>query len=61
MGLFVLDLNRPHTRKSLVTAAVGNLNLYLEELNSRNGNDYEHLLTIANGYLKEAIDDDDII
>ncbi len=57
MGLFVLDLKRPQTRKSLVTAAVGNLNLYLEELNSRNGNDYEHLLTIADGYLKQAIDD----
>ena len=58
MGLFVLDLERPHTRKSYVTAAVGNLNLYLEELNSRSGNDYEHLLKIAEGYLKQAIAED---
>ncbi len=58
MGLFVLDLEKPQTKKSLVTAAVGNLNLYLEELNGRNGNDYDHLLTIADGYLKQAINDD---
>ena len=58
MGLFVLDLKKPQTRKSLVEAAAGNLNLYLEELNSRSGNDYEYLLKIADGYLKQAIDDD---
>ena len=56
MGLFVLDLEKPQTRKSMITTAVANLNLYLEELES--GNDYDHLLSFANDYLKQAINDD---
>ena len=56
MGLFVLDLERPQTRKSMVTAAVGNLNLYLEELET--GSDYDHLLEFAYGYLQQAREDD---
>lgn len=53
MGLFVLDLERPKTRKSLVTAAMANLKLYLEELET--GQDFDHLLNFAEHYLAEAL------
>lgn len=59
MGLFVLDLEDPHTRKSRVNAALGNLELYLQEINGVNENDYEHLLIIAHGYLSDALEDID--
>ena len=57
MGLFVLDLEDPPTRKSRVNAAMANLELYMQELDGVNENDYEHLLIIAHGYLEEAIKD----
>lgn len=55
MGLFVLDLEDPPTRQSRVNAALGNLELYLQEYNGVNENDYDHLLTIAHNYLEQAI------
>lgn len=55
MGLFVLDLKKPQTKKSMVTAAIGNLNLYLEELESSNDYDNEYLLTFARNYIALAI------
>ena len=55
MGLFVLDLEDPHTKASRVNAAIGNLQLYLQELNGVNANDYDHLLIIAHGYLDDAL------
>jgi len=55
MGLFVLDLENPQTRKSMITAAIANLNLYLEELES--GSHHDHLLSFANDYLTQAIND----
>lgn len=55
MGLFILDLEEPHTKNSRVKAAVANLELYLQELNGVNENDYDHLLIIAQGYLDDAL------
>lgn len=53
MGLFVLDLEDPHTKASRVNAAIGNLQLYLQELDQ--GTDLDHLLIIAHGYLDDAL------
>ena len=58
MGLFVLDLERPPTRQTRVKAALANLELYLQEFNGINENDYDHLLIIANNYLQQAIDEE---
>ena len=56
MGLFVLDLEKRQTRKSLVTAAISNLKLYLEELEAEaTGTDYKYLLEIAHNQLALAI------
>jgi len=55
MGLFVLDLEDPPTRQSRVNAAIGNLELYLQEAEGVNENDYKHLLVIASNYLEQAI------
>ena len=55
MGLFILDLEPEPTRQSRVNAALGNLELYLQEYNGVNKNDYEHLIIIAHNYLEHAI------
>lgn len=60
MGLFILDLEDPPTRQSRVNAALGNLELYLQEYNGVNENDYEHLIIIAQGYLEDALKDMDL-
>ena len=54
MGLFVLDLEKPPTRKSSVKAAIANLELYLQELDGCNNNHYEHLLIFAENYIEKA-------
>ena len=58
MGLFVLDLEKPQTRKSRVKAAIGNLEIWLEEFDGGNNNDYDHLIQFAHGYITEALNGD---
>lgn len=55
MGLFVLDLEKRQSRKSLVTAAAGNLNLYLEELEASTGEDLEYLLEMSKNQIAVAL------